>query len=141
MATLYSRENRLVAGGAEAFDSELSKLRGRPVVVNVWASWCEPCREEFPLFQQAVAGLGTRVAFLGVNSQDGTDAARTFLGEYPIPYPSFEDPGGDLTTKLGVTRGLPGTAFYDSRGNLVYTKQGQYTSESELVADIKRYAE
>jgi cytochrome c biogenesis protein CcmG/thiol:disulfide interchange protein DsbE len=140
LAKLYAQGDKLLGGGIDAFNSELESLRGNPVVVNAWASWCGPCREEFPHFQQASAKNGKRVAFLGVDSQDSGDAARQFLGEFPVPYPSFEDPDKKITASLRATNGLPATAFYDSSGNVAYLKQGPYTSEADLQADIERYA-
>ena len=92
LASLYRQANRLLPGGLNAFDARLKGLRGHPVVVNKWASWCGPCREEFPWFQDLSARLGKRVAFLGVNSNDSSAAAKTFLGEFPVPYPSYSDP-------------------------------------------------
>jgi len=140
LASLYAQANRLLPGGADAFAKRLRSLRGHPVVVNQWASWCEPCRAEFPLFQRATAKLGRRVAFVGVDSQDSDDAARTFLREYPLAYPSFTDPDKQIAKLLEATLGLPDTAFYDAGGRLVYTKQGQYSNQAELYADIHRYA-
>src|SRR5512133_3037523 len=133
-AALYAQSIRLLPGGADAFGARLAKLRGYPIVVNQWASWCAPCREEFPLFQQATVKLGKRVAFLGVDSQDSNDAASTFLGEYPLAYPSYTDPDQQIGKLLKATLGLPDTAFFDAKGRLVYTKQGAYSSQSELNA-------
>jgi cytochrome c biogenesis protein CcmG/thiol:disulfide interchange protein DsbE len=110
------------------------------VVVNVWASWCGPCRFEFPHFQQAAADFGKRVAFLGVDKQDSDDAASTFLEEAPVPYPSYTDPDEEIADALGASLGLPDTAFYDRQGKLVYLKQGPYSDEAELRGDIERYA-
>jgi cytochrome c biogenesis protein CcmG, thiol:disulfide interchange protein DsbE len=140
LAALYAQANELLPGGADAFQKRIAKLRGYPVVVNQWASWCGPCRLEFPYFQQASAKFGKRVGFLGVDSQDSDAAAETFLGEAPVPYPSYTDPSKDIGEVLNATRGLPDTSFYDSKGRLVYTKQGPYASQAELVADIRRYA-
>jgi thiol-disulfide isomerase/thioredoxin len=140
LASLHRQANELLPGGLEAFDARLKDLRGHPVVVNKWASWCGPCREEFPWFQDISAKLGKRVAFLGVNSKDSSAAARTFLGEFPVPYPSYSDPGEDIATAIKAAVGFPGTAFYDRSGQLVYTRQGQYGSEAALAADIRRYA-
>ena len=109
------------------------------MVANVWASWCGPCRFEFPLFQHVSAKLGKRVAFIGVNSFDSEDAAKTFLSEYPVPYPSVSDPGQDVWHDLSLA-GLPGTAYYDRSGKLTYLKQGPYTDEADFRADIQRYA-
>jgi cytochrome c biogenesis protein CcmG, thiol:disulfide interchange protein DsbE len=140
LAALYAQPNKLIPGGAEAFQRQIDALRGYPVVVNQWASWCGPCREEFPRFQRASAKYGKRVAFLGVDSNDSEAAAKTFLGEDPVPYPSFSDPDREIAGEIKATLGLPDTAFYDRNGKLVYTKQGPYSSQAQLVADIKRYA-
>ena len=138
--TLYSQANDLIPGGTEAFDRQMAELRGFPAVVNVWASWCGPCRAEFPHFQQASANLGTEVAFLGVNSQDSESAAATFLESSPLPYPSFYDPDKKITQSLGAGQGLPATAFFNAAGERTYTKLGPYNDEAELEIDIGRYA-
>jgi cytochrome c biogenesis protein CcmG/thiol:disulfide interchange protein DsbE len=140
LASLYAKGDRLLPGGTDAFETQLEALRGYPVVVNAWASWCGPCREEFPYLQRLSARFGKRVAFVGVDANDSDSAARTFLGEYPLPYPSVSDPNEDVSRAIGVTTGLPGTAFYDSSGERVFVKQGQYASEAELATDIRRYA-
>src|SRR2546423_8926826 len=64
LAALYAEGNQVLSGGADAFKAELGKLRGHPVIVNKWASWCGPCRTEFPVLQQASARFGKRIAFL-----------------------------------------------------------------------------
>lgn len=139
LAELYAQADELLPGGEVAYEERIASLRGFPVVANVWASWCGPCREEFPDFQRLSARYGTRVAFLGVNSQDVDDAAATFLRDHPVPYPSYTDPDEEIADALG-SLGLPGTAFYDREGELVFFKQGEYSDESELEADIRRYA-
>ena len=126
--------------GTDAYEKRIAALKGYPVVANVWASWCGPCRFEFPVLQKLSARYGKRVAFLGVNSQDSDDAATTFLAEAPVPYPSYTDPDKKIADALGATVGLPDTAFYDRAGKLVYLKQGPYAHDSELEADVKRYA-
>lgn len=140
LAALHKQANDLLPGGQEAFEERLARLRGYPVVVNVWASWCGPCRFEFPVLQKLSARYGKRVAFLGINSEDSGDAAATFLREEPVPYPSYTDPDKKLAESLGVHLGFPDTAFYDAKGKLVYLKQGPYSDDSELEADVRRYA-
>lgn len=140
LAALYAQPNQLLDGGTDAFEKRIEGLKGYPVVVNQWASWCGPCRAEFPWFQKASAKYGKKVAFLGVNSQDSDAAAKTFLGEEPVPYPSYVDPDKDIGGVLKATLGLPDTSFYDRSGELVFTKQGPYTDQADLVADIERYA-
>ncbi|HET9185490.1 MAG TPA: TlpA disulfide reductase family protein [Solirubrobacterales bacterium] len=139
LAALHAQGNELLPGGTAAFEKRLKALRGYPVVANVWASWCGPCREEFPVLQSLAARYGKRVAFLGVNSQDSDDAAATFLEEAPVPYPSYTDPHKDISDSIGAL-GFPDTAFYDSRGKLVHLKIGAYSNGSDLEADVRRYA-
>jgi cytochrome c biogenesis protein CcmG, thiol:disulfide interchange protein DsbE len=140
LAKLYAKGDRLVSGGTSAFEKQLDDLRGNPVVVNVWASWCDPCRKEFPYLQRLSAKYGKRVAFVGVDTQDNDAAARTFLGELPLPYPSYTDPNQDIARSVGAAVGLPDTAYFDASGKRVFVKQGQYASEDDFAADIKRYA-
>ncbi len=140
LAALHQQADELLGGGKNAYESRLAALRGYPAVVNVWASWCGPCRFEFPHFQQAAADYGKRVAFLGVDTEDSDDAASTFLEEAPVPYPSYTDPDKDIGEAIGASLGLPDTAFYNRHGELVYLKQGPYDDAAELKADIERYA-
>jgi cytochrome c biogenesis protein CcmG, thiol:disulfide interchange protein DsbE len=140
LADLYAQANEILPGGPPAFEARLEELRGHPVVVNKWASWCGPCRAEFPFFQSQVAKHGEEIAFLGLNTYDENEAARSFLKELPVPYPSYADPDREIEAKLGVTE-FPATVFYDPRGELVYVHRGGYQDEADLVADIERYAE
>jgi thiol-disulfide isomerase/thioredoxin len=140
LAGLHKQANALLSGGDDAYEERLAGLRGYPVVVNVWASWCGPCREEFPVLQELSARYGKQVAFLGVNSLDSDDAAATFLREAPLSYPSYTDPDKAIATGIGVNVGFPDTAFYDKAGKLLYLKQGPYPHTSELEADVRRYA-
>jgi cytochrome c biogenesis protein CcmG, thiol:disulfide interchange protein DsbE len=139
LAALYEQGNQLLDGGTSAYEKRIAGLRGYPVVVNVWASWCVPCRQEFPTLQKLSARYGKEVAFLGVNSEDSSDAAATFLREAPVPYPSYSDPGKDIYDEIGGI-GFPNTAFYDPSGKLVYVKQGAYGDEADLIADVRHYA-
>jgi cytochrome c biogenesis protein CcmG, thiol:disulfide interchange protein DsbE len=140
LAKLYDQPNRLLPGGTDAFEERLADLRGYPVVVNKWASWCGPCREEMPWFQRLSARLGERIAFLGVNSEDSDSLAKEFLSEFPLPYPSYSDPDEEIAEAMKATIGFPATAFYDSSGDLAHVQQGQYASIDALAADIERYA-
>ena len=139
LAALYANGDELIAGGADALHAQLAKLAGHPVVVNVWASWCGPCRSEFPEFQQVSADRGKQVAFLGVDANDTDPAAKTFLDELPLPYPSVTDPEQQVRHELGLAGGYPSTAYYDTAGKLVFVKQGPYTSAADLEADIDKY--
>jgi cytochrome c biogenesis protein CcmG/thiol:disulfide interchange protein DsbE len=140
LAALHAQADRLIPGGTEAYEKRVAALQGYPIVANVWASWCGPCRFEFPVLQKLSTHYGKRVAFVGIDSQDSDDAASTFLEEAPVPYPSYTDPDGKIADSLGASLGLPDTAFYDVAGKLVYLKQGPYAHPSELEADVRRYA-
>lgn len=139
LAALRGRVNELTAGGTKALDAQLRALRGHPVVVNVWASWCEPCIYELPFLQRQAVKRGARVAFLGVNSGDNRTDAQKMSARFPMPYPSFEDPRQNIVGRYRAV-GLPATAFYDARGKLVTLHQGGYRTEAALAADIERYA-
>ena len=107
--------------------------------MNLWASWCDPCRYELPFLQRQAVKRGAQVAFLGVNSGDDPDSARELSAEFPMPYPSVEDPRQAVAGRYGA-RGLPVTAFYDARGKLALVHQGVFASEAKLAAEIDRYA-
>lgn len=140
LAMLHAEEGALLPGGVDNFQRQVKRLYEFPIVVNIWASWCGPCREEFPIFQQVSAARGREVAFLGVDFDDDRAAAATFLKSYPVPYPSFLDPDKSITDSLRANRGIPATAFFDDRGEQTHVKYGPYRDRAELEADIDRYA-
>jgi thiol-disulfide isomerase/thioredoxin len=140
LAALHRQAAQLLGGGIDAYEARLAALRGHPVVVNAWASWCGPCEHEMPYFQRAAVRLGRRVAFLGVNPDDPGDDAREFLRDHYVPYPSYVDRGSEIARDIGVRAGLPTTVFYDRDGEIAYVKQGPYRDEAALLADVKRYA-
>jgi cytochrome c biogenesis protein CcmG, thiol:disulfide interchange protein DsbE len=134
--------NQLLGGGVEGFGGRLEALQGTPVVVNNWASWCGPCRFEFPFFQRQAVERGDEIAFLGVLSDDSEAAAETFLRELPLPYPSYVDPDNQVKREFFDNPvGLPNTAFYDASGELAYVHQGPYKDEAQLAAEIDQYAQ
>ena len=108
-------------------------------MVNKWAPWCPPCRAEFPYFQRQARKHANEVAFLGVNSNDNAADARRFLDDFPVPYPSYQDPDFEVARVIKGHIAFPTTAFYDSKGSLAYVKQGGYSDEQALAADIRRY--
>ena len=116
---------------------DLAALSGRPVLVNLWASWCGPCREEMPALQAAHEQYGEQVQFLGVDSKDTTEAGAAFLDDIGVTYPQVVDPEGELLNHLGVP-GLPVTVLLDEEGRIAATHIGQLDSESieELLADV-----
>jgi cytochrome c biogenesis protein CcmG, thiol:disulfide interchange protein DsbE len=141
LAAIRSQGNELLGGGTDAFAARLQGLTGIPVVINKWASWCGPCRYEFPWFQSLAEKRGGAIAFLGVNSNDSDGSAEQFLSELPLPYPSYTDPDLEIAQELGgPPQAFPTTTFYDRTGKLVYTHPGVYRDESELVADVNKYA-
>ncbi len=112
-----------------AYRHVLGELRGTPVVVNVWASWCGPCREEAPLLSSANRTYGDRVQFIGVDILDERGSALDFMREYGWTYPSVYDPSGTIRDGLGLL-GQPVTLFYDASGELVNTWTGPLTQEA-----------
>jgi cytochrome c biogenesis protein CcmG, thiol:disulfide interchange protein DsbE len=126
-------------GGRDAFEARIEKERGTPVVVNKWASWCGPCRLEFPFFRRQAEKRGGEVLFLGVNSNDNRQAAEEFLKEEPVPFKHFEDPKLEIAAAFNAVQAFPATAFYDSKGELAFVHQGPYTSEKQLAEAIDRY--
>jgi cytochrome c biogenesis protein CcmG, thiol:disulfide interchange protein DsbE len=140
LAQLRAQGNQLLSGGTDAFDARLAQLRGIPVVVNKWASWCGPCRFEFPWFQSLAEKRGGQIAFLGVNSNDSDGPAKQFLSELPLPYPSYSDPDLKIAQNLGgPPQAFPTTTYYDRTGKQVYNHPGVYANEADLVADVNRY--
>ncbi len=119
--TRKARTQNLVGTIAPEFDLPLvnggtfssQALKGQPVVVNFWASWCVPCREEAPLLEkkwQAYRDQGIR--FLGVNVKDSLEDARAFTKEFGLTFPSVRDTDLDLYSSFGL-QGLPETFFID----------------------------
>lgn len=140
LAALHEQANELLDGGTSAFEKRLKGLRGYPVVVNKWASWCGPCRGEFPYFQRLGVERGKAIAFLGVNAADNDGDASDFLATEPLTFPSYKDPDEKISAELNGVQATPVTAFYDAKGDLVYTHQGAYLNEEKLAQDIRRYA-
>ena len=140
LAGLHRQANALLPGGDEALQARLKALRGRPVVVNKWASWCGPCRAEFPAFQRVSAERGKEVAFLGLNSGDERTPARDFLRRFPLSFPSYEDPRARAAQELGIAATFPMTVFFDASGERTFIHQGPYLEAEDLEADIDRYA-
>jgi cytochrome c biogenesis protein CcmG/thiol:disulfide interchange protein DsbE len=115
----------------------LRELRGHPVVVNFWASWCVPCKEEAPAFRESAERFRGRVAFVGIDVQDLQGAARGFLRRFKVNYVSVRDGGSDKTyTSYGLT-GVPETYFIDKRGRVVVHSVGRL-SAADLTLDIQR---
>lgn len=141
---LRADANALLGGGPDEFRRRLDALRGFPIVINAWASWCGPCRHEFPFFQSQAVEHADEIAFLGVDVADSTAAAETFLSELPLPYPSYEDPGSGVADApiaklLDVGPGIPNTIFVDRSGEVAYHWRGSYADEQDLADHIDQY--
>lgn len=103
----------------------LASFRGEPVVVNVFASWCVPCRKELPAFAEVSQALGDRVVFLGVNHQDNRRAGQEMLDEFGVTYPAGYDPDGKVAIDYALI-GLPSTLFVSADGTLLETHTGEF---------------
>jgi cytochrome c biogenesis protein CcmG/thiol:disulfide interchange protein DsbE len=146
-AELASVRKRVAANEAEAnqvvdgsIEAKVAALRGVPVVVNQWASWCPGCRAEFPFFQRLAKRFRGKVAFVGLDSQDNRGDAEGFLERYPVTYPSVFDPDASEAESIGAGQGWPTTIFYDRQGRRTHIRPGGYATAAQLRADIETYA-
>jgi thiol-disulfide isomerase/thioredoxin len=123
-----------LAGGPDVF---LNDLGDRPVLVNLWASWCGPCREEMPLIEDAYARSGDRIGFLGVNTEDPRSAAVSLLADLDVTFAHLVDPEGRLLTELGLP-GLPVTLAVAADGRVIDRQVGQLSAArlDEMVAEL-----
>lgn len=113
-------------GSGPAID--LAALAGQPTVVNVWASWCGPCRREMPGVQQVFRQYGDEVRFLGVSTKDDPRAAAAFVEQLGVTYPQVIDQDGRLLRHLGAP-GLPVTVVLDVHGRVSTRHLGEMTAE------------
>jgi thiol-disulfide isomerase/thioredoxin len=139
LASLHAESDRLLGGGPAAFRARLASLRGYPVVVNKWASWCGPCQTEFPAFQRAALRYGRSVAFLGIDGKDADASAAAFLHRFPVPYPSYVDPDENIARSIQAAIYYPQTVYFDRRGRMLYDHEGPYETAAALEQDIRRY--
>jgi len=120
----------------ETFRALLAELRGTPVVVNVWGSWCPPCVEEAPDLAEVSREYEGDVQFVGIDILDQRDAAREFILRYDWPYPSIFDPAGAVRDALGYI-GQPVTILYDRSGEVAWEWSGIVDPE-RLRREIER---
>lgn len=139
LATLHAQASEIVSGGLPAMRARLAALRGTPVVINKWASWCEPCRAEFGVFQRVSVSRGREVAFLGIDSGDNRGHALAFLRSFPVSYPSYYDPSGQTGLAITDSSNTPVTVFFNRQGG-EFIHQGPYPSVAKLEQDVERYA-
>jgi thiol-disulfide isomerase/thioredoxin len=120
------------------FDTIVAEARGTPLVVNFWASWCEPCEREMPLLADAARQRADDVQFLGVDILDTPEPARSFLARYDVPYPNLFDASGETRDAVG-SLGQPVTVFYDAGGEVVAKVDGELSAD-ELDEYLERIA-
>jgi thiol-disulfide isomerase/thioredoxin len=117
------------------YEALLEELRGRPVVVNFWGSWCPPCEAEAPGLADVSSEFEGRVQFLGVDILDAREPARDFILRYDWQYPSVFDPSAGIRDGLGYV-GQPITLLYDAEGSLVFEWNG-LIGEDQLRREIR----
>jgi cytochrome c biogenesis protein CcmG/thiol:disulfide interchange protein DsbE len=140
LEALHAQANELLDGGLPALRARLASLRGTPIVINKWASWCEACRAEFGIFQRVSVSRGHTVAFIGIDSGESSRAdALAFLRSFPVSYPSYYDHSEQMGTAITDSTFTPVTVFYNRRGAL-FIHQGPYPSVAKLERDVARYA-
>jgi thiol-disulfide isomerase/thioredoxin len=119
---------------------DLAVLRGKPVVLNIWGSWCPPCRKEAPDVQAAAAELGSKAAFVGIDILDGAAQARAYQREFKITYPSLIDEGNMLLALHGAVplQSPPVTLVLDQQGRIAGRFLGPVTTRTlvDMVADV-----
>jgi cytochrome c biogenesis protein CcmG, thiol:disulfide interchange protein DsbE len=137
---LYAQGDALRHLQGDEFVAAVRRLRGYPVVINKWASWCKPCRAEFPMLRRMAAKYGDRVAFIGIDAGDSNTPARAFLRENPTLYPHVIDPLEQISRALHADRVFPSTVFLDRDGNIVTVSPGPFPTEARLEQAIRTYA-
>jgi cytochrome c biogenesis protein CcmG/thiol:disulfide interchange protein DsbE len=124
-------------GGGPSVD--LASLRGRPSVINLWAQYCGPCRQESPVIQQFYRHAGNRVRVLGIDFADQLPSrAIAFAAQYHLTYPQLADPNAVLKAPLRAT-GIPITLFVRADGRVVFTQYGPLTSLTQLRSLVRRH--
>jgi cytochrome c biogenesis protein CcmG/thiol:disulfide interchange protein DsbE len=137
LAALHRQAGQLL-GSSASLTREIKALRGYPIVINAWASWCTPCQQEFGLFAAASARFGHRVAFLGADTEDSAGPAQAFLSKHPVSYPSYQT-SSDTLSSMTALQGLPTTIFLGPTGKVLYVHTGQYVTEGTLAQDVETY--
>src|SRR5690606_406461 len=109
-------------------------------VINVWATWCGPCREEAPYFRALHERAGDALRVLGIDYDDAPpEHALAFADELGLRYAQVADPDARLRAPLGLSIGIPATVFVDAEGRVVERVHKPYRDEAELLADVRTY--
>jgi cytochrome c biogenesis protein CcmG/thiol:disulfide interchange protein DsbE len=117
---------------------DLARAPGVPTVVNLWGSWCGPCREELPLMQELADAAGDRLHVVGIISRDGVPQAESFADDAGVSFPSAFDGEGELMAEIGLN-GLPYTMFVAADGALVHEELGPIANVAELRALVAEH--
>jgi cytochrome c biogenesis protein CcmG/thiol:disulfide interchange protein DsbE len=127
-STTLPRLTFVCAGGGSL---DLTRAPGVPTLVNLWGSWCAPCRDELPVLQKLADAAGDRVHVIGVISKDGLPQANSFAADAGVTFPSAVDGEGRLMAGVGINV-LPYTYFLDAGGAVTYTQVGPVSSLAQL---------
>ena len=121
--------------GKSSFD--VGQIKG-PVLVNVWGSWCGPCKDEMPIFVDFYSKYREKVGLIGINVEESDlENARDFVKLYGMSWPNFNDADGSTRATLGM--GVPITLFIDAQGAITHRKIGVVTTIEELERDTEKY--
>lgn len=126
---------RLPPDTGEGRTGSVADYRGEWVLMNVWASWCIPCRDESPALEKFGRRWGDRVTVLGIDTRDITSDALAFIREFDLTFPQLRDPTGNYSDDLGTT-GVPESFLVDPEGRLAARLRGPFRD----YADIERFA-
>jgi thiol-disulfide isomerase/thioredoxin len=126
---------------AERFPAVLRAARPRPVMVDFWASWCDPCRFEMPFITHLRAKYHGRIDFIGVNYQDSRGPAEAFVREFKMNFPSYRDPDGKIGEGQGGIIGMPTAIFLDSSGRDIHRQTGAFATEAKMEEVLTRLLE
>lgn len=116
---------------------ELASITDAPRVINLWATWCAPCRSELPAFDEVAGRAGSNIAMLGINVGEDVEQAAWLIDELGIGFPQAVDPTGDVTAELGIA-GLPATLFATGDGEILDVHSGPLDAD-ELISRIDEH--
>ncbi len=118
-------------------DVDLGQIKG-PALVNVWGSWCEPCKQEMPIFVDFYTRHGQSVSLIGIDVEESDiEDGRAFVKQYGMKWPNLYDAQGITRATLGM--GVPITLFIDAQGEIVYRKIGVVATIEELEKDTEKH--
>lgn len=119
---------RIVTGSPTRLAAAIRSFRGKPVVVNYWATWCEPCKKEMPRIVASTKRRGSSVGYVGVNVEDDRDSARAFAKRHALPFRSYTMSRAEVQRTQNIL-GLPVTQFYRADGELGFVHQGEISTK------------